>query len=302
VRAEIAASRRKISVLGSASPTGGITASARCRQRVVVEGLDHQRPFALALAISVVGLGLTRQLFWGQRGGLRPVVPCKSLGIKPRATMTDDPSLDDHAPRGRAQTPGERSAAASAEAGATARPARAEAAPTLSSPPRSLLDLADEATRVAVPNPSRPDSKIIVATGHRGPALVKIPTDGAAIVDYLTRFVLSGSRAWAGADSKTQSNQPHAPRPTAVLLSCRPKIGWWCGRVVVWSCGRVVVCVGSSVVGPVRSWRFIAEPTTRHSKPRSSTYPFPASHSDHGSRRAANQILDLVPIWCRHDR
>src|ERR1700730_4072007 len=102
-------------------------------------------------------------------------VPGQRRCPKPRATMTDDPRLDDHAPRGRAQTPGERSAAASAEAGAAARPARADAAPTQSNPPRSSLDLADEATSVAVPNPSRPDSKIIVATGHRGLALVKIP-------------------------------------------------------------------------------------------------------------------------------
>jgi hypothetical protein len=109
--------------------------------------------------------------------------------------MTDNPRLDNHPPRGRAQTPGERSASASAEAGAAARPARAEAAPTLSGPPRSSLDLADEATSVAVPNPSRPDAKIIVATGHRGPALVKISTDGAATLDFLRLFVLSGSRA-----------------------------------------------------------------------------------------------------------
>src|SRR5271167_2927365 len=130
---------------------------------------------------------------------------------EPRATMTDDPSLDDHAPRGRAQTAGERSAAASAEAGAAAQPARAETASTLSGPPRSSLDLADEATSVTVPNPSRPDSKIIVATGHRGPAPVKISADGAATVDFLRLFVLSGSRVWAGADRKTQSNQTHAP-------------------------------------------------------------------------------------------
>src|ERR1700674_1960631 len=158
-------------------------------------------------------------------------VPGQRRCPKPRATMTDDPRLDDHAPRGRAQIPGERSAAASAEAGAAARPARAEAAPTLSSPPRSSLDLADEATRVAVPNPSRPDSKIIVATGHRGRSPVKIPADGAATVDFLSFFVLSGSRAWAGADRKTQSNQPHAPRPTAVLLSRRPLVVFPCTPV-----------------------------------------------------------------------
>ena len=75
---------------------------------------------------------------------------------------------------------------------------------------------------------SRPDAKIIVATGHRGPALVKIPADGAAIVDFRRLFVLSGSRAWAGADRKIQSNQPHAPRPTAVLLSRRPLVVFPC--------------------------------------------------------------------------
>ena len=43
--------------------------------------------------------------------------------------------------------------------------------------------------------------------------------DGAATVDFRRIFTSSGSRARAGADKKFQSNQPHAPRPTAVLLS-----------------------------------------------------------------------------------
>ena len=136
--------------------------------------------------------------------------------------MTDNPRLDDHAPRGRAQTPGERSAAASAEAGTAACPARAEAASALSRLPRGPLDLSDEATRVAVPNPSRPDAKIIVATGHRGPAPVKIPADGAANIVLVRVIVSSASKAHAGADKKLHSTQPHAPRPTAVLLSRRP--------------------------------------------------------------------------------
>ena len=54
-----------------------------------------------------------------------------------------------------------------------------------------------------------------------GPALVKIPADGAATVDFIRLFVLSGSRTWAGADRKIQSNQRNAHRPTAVLLSRR---------------------------------------------------------------------------------
>src|SRR5271169_7242247 len=66
-------------------------------------------------------------------------VPGQRRCPKPRATMTDDPRLDDHAPRGRAQTPGKRSAAASAEAGAAARPARAEAASALNRLPRGPL-------------------------------------------------------------------------------------------------------------------------------------------------------------------
>jgi hypothetical protein len=96
--------------------------------------------------------------------------------------------------------------------------------------------------------------------------------DGAASIEIMVVSLENAGKAWAGADSKIQSNQPHAPRPTAVLLSRRPS------------------------VGPVRSWRFIAEPTTRHAKPRSSTFPFPASHSVHGSRRATDQIL----TWCRY--
>jgi hypothetical protein len=49
-------------------------------------------------------------------------------------------------------------------------------------------------------------------------------------VDFLRIFTSSGSRAWTGADRKTQSNQPHAPWPTAVLLSRRPKIGHLVGH------------------------------------------------------------------------
>src|SRR5665213_4467094 len=124
-------------------------------------------------------------------------VPGQRSCPKQRATMTDNPRLDDHPPRRRAQTPGERSAAASAEAGAAACPARAEAASALSRLPRGPLDLSDEATRVAVPNPSRPDAKIIVATGHRGPAPVKIPADGGPRIVFVRVIVSSASRAHA---------------------------------------------------------------------------------------------------------
>src|SRR5208282_2677662 len=60
---------------------------------------------------------------------------------------------------------------------------------------------------------------------HGGPSAGFGRYGGAATVDFLRIFTSSGSRAWAGADRKIQSNQPHAPRPTAVLLSRRPKIG-----------------------------------------------------------------------------
>ena len=49
------------------------------RQRVVVEGLDHHRPFELSLAISLVGLGLSRELFGGQRYGLGQVLACRLI-------------------------------------------------------------------------------------------------------------------------------------------------------------------------------------------------------------------------------
>jgi hypothetical protein len=54
------------------------------RQRIVVQGLDHQRPFELALAISLVGLGLSRHLLGGQRDGLGQVLDCRLvLGTRP---------------------------------------------------------------------------------------------------------------------------------------------------------------------------------------------------------------------------
>src|SRR5713226_1237697 len=44
------------------------------RQRVVAEGLHHQRPFELALAVSLVRLRLRRELFGGQRDGFGQVL------------------------------------------------------------------------------------------------------------------------------------------------------------------------------------------------------------------------------------
>ena len=38
---------------------------------------------------------------------------------------------------------------------------------------------------------------------------MKIPTDGVATVEFLRLFVLSGSRAWAGADKKKSNPTNH---------------------------------------------------------------------------------------------
>jgi hypothetical protein len=95
--------------------------------------------------------------------------------------------------------------------------------------PGCPLDLADEALGIAVPNPSRPDTKLIVAAGHQR-APVKITADGAAMIDFAILFGSSASRAVLGADKKAQSDQPHAPRPTAVLLSRRPLVVFLCSR------------------------------------------------------------------------
>ncbi len=48
-------------------------------QRVVVEGLDHQRPLQLALAISLVCFGLSHDLLGGQRNGLGQVLACRLI-------------------------------------------------------------------------------------------------------------------------------------------------------------------------------------------------------------------------------
>jgi hypothetical protein len=48
--------------------------------------------------------------------------------------------------------------------------------------------------------------------------------DGARAVDFLDIFDDSDSRTVFSAALKAQYNQPHTPRPTAVLLSRRPKI------------------------------------------------------------------------------
>jgi hypothetical protein len=49
------------------------------RQRVAVEGLDHKRPFALALAISPVSLRLSHHLLGGQRDGLGQVLDSRLI-------------------------------------------------------------------------------------------------------------------------------------------------------------------------------------------------------------------------------
>ncbi len=88
----------------------------------------------------------------------------------------------------------------------------------------------------------------------------------------------SAGKAWAGADSKIQSNQPHAPRPMAVLLSRR----------------LLVVC------------RFHSQPAFHRPNPRSGTpgrdqiaSPLTASHS-HGKRalKAVRSIVRLRVTGC----
>src|SRR5205807_3984588 len=64
------------------------------RQRVVVEGLDHQRPLQLALSISLVGLGLRRELLGGQpEGSGRFSVAGTSLVLKVAAAPWSVPIM-----------------------------------------------------------------------------------------------------------------------------------------------------------------------------------------------------------------
>jgi hypothetical protein len=57
-----------------------------------------------------------------------------------------------------------------------------------------------------------------------------MPADGPAMIDFVMLFGSNASRAMVEADKKTQSNQPHAPRPTAVLLSRRPLVVFLCSH------------------------------------------------------------------------
>jgi hypothetical protein len=50
--------------------------------------------------------------------------------------------------------------------------------------------------------------------------------DGALFVESLGLSADSASRGVSGAKRFTQTDQPHAPRPTVALLSCRPLVGW----------------------------------------------------------------------------
>jgi hypothetical protein len=114
---------------------------------------------------------------------------------------------------------------------------------------------------------------------NTGPRRVKTG-DGAASIEIMVISLESAGKGWAGADSKIQSNQPHAPRPTAVLLSRR----------------LLVVC------------RFHSQPafhrrthdTTRHAATKHMPLPGVAFGSWFAPFGRPN--FDLVPTWCRYDR
>jgi hypothetical protein len=151
-------------------------------------------------------------------------MPGQRRGSKFCPGVADNARLDDNPPRWRTKRAHDRCRAAptkSRRAGGVLT--ATEAAAGMSCFPGSLHDFAGEAFGMAcpaVPGFARPDLKVIVTNSH-GHAFTRVRQmdDGA-----FSRCFLDVSREAAAlcklrAALKTQQNQPHAPQPTAVLLS-----------------------------------------------------------------------------------
>ena len=143
--------------------------------------------------------------------------------------MTHDARFDDHAARGCLKRPRQRSGTAPPEPRtAPDGTALAEATPGMAGFLGGLHDLAEEALRLAAPSSvtdaSWPDAEFVVMRGHRDVFRGLRTGDGSWTIEIVSVFGNSAALTNCRAALKTQYNQPHAPRPTAVLLSCRPSL------------------------------------------------------------------------------